>query len=100
MPEEALEVIGLKAEVDLETEDLQEVIKGIGQGLMGEEVLVVQVRIVEEPVLTGQDIMEEAVPQAIGQKGMEEAALLVTDQEGMEDHLEEGIDYISLLNWS
>ncbi len=44
----------------LEAEDLQEVIKAVGQDLMAEGVLTVQIRMVEE-VLTGQsqDFMED-----------------------------------------
>ena len=80
MPEEGLAaVIGPEAEVDLETEGLQEVIKGIGQGLMVGGVQVVQVRMVGG-VLTGQGRMSMEVHPDIGQGLMTEEVL-----QGMED---------------
>ena len=75
MPEEGLaSIVGMEAEVDLETEDLQEVIKGIDQDLMAEGVLVVQVRMVEE-VLTGRDHMDMAVHLDTGQDHIAEEVL-------------------------
>ena len=62
-------VIGLEAEVGLE--DLApEVIKGIGQGLMAEGVLIDQVRMAEEAILTVQDTKEEAAHLETGQEHM------------------------------
>ena len=103
--EGALEVAaGLEAEVaedqegGLEAETIQEVIKVIGRD-MAEEVLIVQVRMAEETILTGQgqDFREDQGHLNTNQGLMVEEVL-----QGMEDQnsLVEGIDYISLLNWS
>ena len=85
-------------EEGLEAETIQEVIKVIGRD-MAEEVLTVQVRMAEEAILTGQglDFMQDQGHLNTGQGLMAEEVL-----QGMEgqDRLGEGIDYISLLNWS